>query len=316
MQTPGRRAQTKLLCAFLQECIQIQLQQGGHCVLETRSSDIPIREEIMQGSTWLALLPHASHARGCALFYPRRVERCHGYHLIASFPVHTLRCHSTCREKTETPGIDVMQLYPAFVQHTLQHYSTAINSTAINSTAINSTAFNSTAINSTAINSATINSNSVNSAAPAPPASSMFPTEAALRAKQRIRAHQQATGDKPAIIHQRKYQEVHHDDCGDDFSSILDADLASLLFTKEAIPGPPLSVFRFQQARFAKFFAQNSHWDEDTYMALTCLRPYDFEAATAFEQHLHDVRLIAREHYLTMASSSNLSLWQPADHAL
>eukprot|EP00971_Amphidinium_carterae_P326814 6457829-Amphidinium_carterae.1 len=247
MQTPGRRAQTKLLCAFLQECIQLQLQQGGHCVLETRSSDIPIREEIMQGSTWLAA-SFTTTCQSCARMRPPLPST-----------MHTLRCHSTCREKTEAPGIDVMQLYPAFVQHTLQHYtaainSTAINSTAINSTAINSTAHNSTAINSaahnyTAINSAAINSAAVNSAAPTPLASSMFPTEAALRAKQRIRAHQQATGDKPAITHQRKYQEVHHDDCGDDFSSILDADLASLLFTKEAIPGPPLSDFRFQQAR-------------------------------------------------------------------
>eukprot|EP00971_Amphidinium_carterae_P238129 4727403-Amphidinium_carterae.1 len=56
--------------------------------------------------------------------------------------------------------------------------------------------------------------------------------------------------------------------------------------------------------------------DEDTYMALICLMPHDFEAASGFEQHLHDIRMMAREHYMTMSSSSSLSLWQPAPHPL
>eukprot|EP00971_Amphidinium_carterae_P325070 6455158-Amphidinium_carterae.3 len=123
MQTPGRRAQTRLLCTFLQECIQLQLSQGGHCVLETRSSDIPIREEIMQGTTWLSLLPHKCHVRGCALLSPLKVERCHGYHAIASFPINTLRCLTSCRDHDATSVADVMQIYPAFVQHALQHHA-------------------------------------------------------------------------------------------------------------------------------------------------------------------------------------------------
>eukprot|EP00971_Amphidinium_carterae_P274959 5455886-Amphidinium_carterae.1 len=207
MQTPGRRDQTKLLRGFLQECIRLQLQHGGHCVLETRSSDIPIREEIMQGPTWLALLPHASHVRGCALLHPRHVERCHGQHLIASFPVRALRCHSTCREPTSSPSVDVMQIYPAFVQHTLHHYAAAL-------------AVNPTVPSTVAISSPSAPSDSITTA----PSASLFPTEAALRAKQRIRAHQSATGDKPVVQHKRKPQEIHSDDCGDDFSSILDAD--------------------------------------------------------------------------------------------
>eukprot|EP00971_Amphidinium_carterae_P325069 6455158-Amphidinium_carterae.2 len=148
------------------------------------------------------------------------------------------------------------------------------------------------------------------------PSASSFPTEAALRAKQRIRQHQRATGDKPAVTHQRKFQEVHHDDCGDDFSSLHDADAALLLHTKEAIPPLPPFVFRFAQSRFVRYFTQDAKLDEHTYMALTCLTPQDFEVTNGFEQHLHDIRLAAAEHYMTLSSSSCMSLWQPAPHEL
>eukprot|EP00971_Amphidinium_carterae_P034752 683963-Amphidinium_carterae.3 len=100
-----------------------------------------------------------------------------------------------------------MQIYPAFVQHTLQHYAAALADTHASPSTI-------------ALSSPTAPSDPSTTV----PSASLFPTEAALRAKQRIRDHQRATGDKPVVTHKRKPQELHYDDCGDDFSSILDAD--------------------------------------------------------------------------------------------
>eukprot|EP00971_Amphidinium_carterae_P079956 1582098-Amphidinium_carterae.1 len=100
------------------------------------------------------------------------------------------------------------------------------------------------------------------------PTSSMsYPTDSALRAKQRQQQHRALTGQKPTVRHQHKPQETHHDDCGDDFSSIQDKH-SLLLTTKEADPQALLapfsfSVFRRNQSRFVLHFTEHSPMTEE-----------------------------------------------------
>eukprot|EP00971_Amphidinium_carterae_P040576 796340-Amphidinium_carterae.2 len=182
-----------------------------------------------------------------------------------------------------------MQIYPAFIQHVLTHMPVAPVSAP-----------------------ATVPL-SVTASVPPSTATPAYPTDSALRAKHRRQQHQLLTGAKPTVTHQRKEQEVHYDDCGDDFTSIMDP--ALLLPTKEA-NGTPLATFRRNQVRFLRYCLEDSAMTEDIYMALTCLIPADFHVNECFDQHLQDLVLQAKQHYLTMASSSQLALWQPAPHHL
>eukprot|EP00971_Amphidinium_carterae_P190632 3783037-Amphidinium_carterae.1 len=107
---PGRRAQAKLLKEFFHALVRSHLPR--HVIVECRSCDIPIREEIAQDPSWKELLPHQSHLRVCSLVTPEIASRCSGHMTLSSFPIPSTRCLPTCRQEstmTSVPQLDSTQ---------------------------------------------------------------------------------------------------------------------------------------------------------------------------------------------------------------
>ena len=177
---PGRRAQTKMLASFLHALIQEQLKHG-QCVLECRASDLPIREEVINSPEWQQLLPYKGIGRGCQLASPSRAERCCGYLALASYSLPQQRCLPDCRHSLDAGStrhlMDSQQLYAKWVTFLMFHLRPAVSEPSTSTTTTTSSAMPSSSGH--LMSKPTMCPSEQVSSQP------LYPTEAALRAKQR-----------------------------------------------------------------------------------------------------------------------------------
>eukprot|EP00971_Amphidinium_carterae_P351093 6491908-Amphidinium_carterae.1 len=309
-QHPGRRAQVQLLHRYFQELVQAQLHAGGQVIIESRNADLPIREQVMQSMEWRKLLPHFCQARVCTLAMPLRPQRCTAYLALSSFPVASCSCTPQCKagQASSTTLCTPQQGYAAWVHYLLSAMSTA---------------------------SSTLSSSTPPMSAPS--SQEAYPTDAAIRAKQRKQQLQQSTGPSTVSVSATRSsarrtppQEHHYDDCGSDFELIAkEADVHpsfSFLFASEPDPHAVrahlaawawTSRRHLQAATILMVCPHHIPTQQQTtplclmqmYWLSTVVEPIDLEVAKHDDMHLMELRDLTTEHWLSLATPT--SSWQP-----
>eukprot|EP00971_Amphidinium_carterae_P333204 6467799-Amphidinium_carterae.1 len=98
---PGRRTQVKAFRHYVSDLLKAQPQVL--LVVEARSCDLPVREELMQHASWDALLRPAVTVRSCTL---HTLAHCCGYMARANFSIPPAQtCATTCIRR-QAPSSD------------------------------------------------------------------------------------------------------------------------------------------------------------------------------------------------------------------
>eukprot|EP00971_Amphidinium_carterae_P349761 6491208-Amphidinium_carterae.2 len=296
---PGRRTQVRNFRHYVRDLLQSHPEA---CLLiECRSSDLPVREEIMQSDAWNSLVQPVRVVRGCNL---HESAYCCGYMVRATFALPAAStCSRTCVRRGSTsassPSVpDTTTLPPSdpgayWLRYLYDHIAAALTDSA-----------------------PTAPAQDLHPQAP-PPSSEIapvtstvtaaYPTDAALR-------HRLSTQER-RLRKQPRLQEAHYDDCGSDFEHLLAPQveakdppssffvfLAHTAEIKEAKPNNDrtwlasrraLQSHAVQQCLSVPLTAQckvNCDVLEDTFYVPHVVDPIDSLVSQAYESHWTDLR--------------------------
>eukprot|EP00971_Amphidinium_carterae_P096853 1917235-Amphidinium_carterae.1 len=263
--SPGRRAQARLIKEHLQKLALSVVSRGGTTIVECRASDVPVREEVFQDAHWQTILPYQGQTRGCQLAAPQRAQRCCGYLYMSNREIPADRCRPDCRappSPADQPLLDAQQIYCQWVRHLVRHSMQQSNQPS-----------------GTAPPS---------SQPPSSPSEPSYPTESALRAKQR---KQQDAIQRVGV--RRKPQELVYDDCGSDVE-LLNKLLNILQEESFCVSAPPTTLaschaeFVWQHLQMQAPFLVSQDI-EALYHFTACATTLDYLAEQAFPMHLEDL---------------------------